>query len=359
MSSNQYVIDINGNVTICLSDFVKKFKDLSASSEEKTLATVTLAVSILCLFICFVVFLVYSVLRSLSGKNNMILVVCLLSSQTSLLLGYLVDDMSRLCAVLGAALHYFTLCVFCALIICSYHVYAMFTTMHLSTKVTRENRWLAYYCCFTISVPLAVVGAVVAVHGSRRLTWRTFGYGGGTVCLLSSTTALWLSFFLPLLVTMVIVTVLFCMTTSSLRHNKDIETNATDEKHVNFYFRVAVVTSITWTIGVAGIVTSLPPLRITSLIFQCLLGLYVFASLVLSPRVTKLLSGSCCQSRHPPRGRTSLNIKMASTKDCPVTPPCIQATAYRKREPVELRSVKGRHPTERYTRRGDIMEYVA
>uniref|UniRef100_A0A0B7A9Q7 Uncharacterized protein n=1 Tax=Arion vulgaris TaxID=1028688 RepID=A0A0B7A9Q7_9EUPU len=79
LHSNSYLMNLQGNVTICMSDFLHKLDKYSSkrSPTEETLAIVLLSISVLSLFVSFLVFLLFTVLRSLPGKNNMILVVCL------------------------------------------------------------------------------------------------------------------------------------------------------------------------------------------------------------------------------------------------------------------------------------------
>ncbi|CAL1536292.1 unnamed protein product [Lymnaea stagnalis] len=331
---NRYLVDLDGNVTVCLDDFlVKLTRDTGQrTTVENILVAVILPVSLLCLLACFTVFLAFSELRALSGRNNMLFTACLFCSQGALLLGYVVDDTSRWCVAFGVLSHYFCLCFFCALVICSYHMYAKFTTMHLSANETKEGRRLLVYCCITFSVPLAVILLVIIVHVTTHLPEVVVGYGGGAICIMSKVTAVWVSLFLPLGISLTITTILYIITCLSLRHNKDVETNATEERHVKFYFRSSLLTSITWTIGIVAIVTSCAYTRIAFIVMQSLLGLYVFVTLVLTERVTRLLTGCCCGSRRPPRGRTSLNLKMASRSECPARNPCIVATGFRKRD---------------------------
>ncbi|KAH9519529.1 hypothetical protein Btru_002934 [Bulinus truncatus] len=329
---HRYSLDLDGNVSICLEDFLPKLsKDSSRrTSAENIAVAVLLPISLFSLLACFTVFVAFRELQTLSGKNNMLLTACLFCSQGALLLGYVVDDMSVSCIVLGVFTHYFCLCLLCALIVCSYNVYAMFTTMHLSANVNREGRRLLLYCCFTFISPVPVILVVIVVHLVSNFPSVVVGYGDGAVCIMSKVNAAWVSLFVPVGVCLVITSLLFTLTCTSLRHNKDVETNAAEERHVQFYFRTSLVTSLAWTTGVIGISTSLPSIRITFIVLQCILGLYVFVTLVLTERVTRLLTGCCCGSRRPPRGRTSLNLKMASQAECPARNPCIVATGFRK-----------------------------
>ncbi|XP_059139492.1 uncharacterized protein LOC131927727 [Physella acuta] len=331
---NRYFEDLDGNVTVCLEDFLSVLTPDPAkrTTMENVLVSVLLPISMLCLLACFAVFFAFAELRSLSGKNNMLFIAALFCSQGALLLGYIVDDDSSLCVAFGVLNHYFCLCLFCALIVCSYHVYAIFATMHLSANTTKEGRALTLYCFFTGIAPLLVIALVILVHTTTHLPSVVLGYGGGAMCLLSKLTTLWVSLFLPLVICLVIAIVLFVLTCISLRHNIDLEINAADERHVHFYFRASLISFLTWMVGCVGIITSLPNIRIAFIIMQWVLGLYVFVTLVLTDRVTRLLTGCCCGSRRPPRGRTSFNLKMENRAECPARKPCIVATGFRKTE---------------------------
>ncbi|KAK0056940.1 hypothetical protein Bpfe_013592, partial [Biomphalaria pfeifferi] len=329
---SRYTMDLDGNVSICLEDFLLKLnRDTSKrSGAENIVVAVLLPISLFSLLACFTVFVAFAELRSLSGKNNMLLTASLFCSQGALLLGYVVEDLSVSCVAIGILTHYFCLCLLCALIVCSYNVYATFATMHLSVNLNREWRSLLLYCCFIFILPIPVVVVVIITHLVTHLPAVVVGYGGGAICIVSKATAIWVSLFVPIGVCLVITSILFVLTCTSLRHNKDVETNALEERHVQFYFRASLMTSLSWIVGFVGILTSFPSIRIAFIVLQCILGIYVFVTLVLTERVTRLLTGCCCGSRRPPRGRTSLNLKMASRSDCPARNPCIVATGFRK-----------------------------
>lgn len=360
LPSNKYLMDLNDSVTICISDFSHKLGSSRSRHfvMEEVAVIVLLVVSLLCLLGCLIMFLTFSVLRSFSGQIDMVFIICLFCSQTTLLIGHLVDDRSKTCSVVGVLSHYFTICVFCSLMVCSYQIYVTFTTMHQSAGVTRDQSSIVLYCCFIFLMPLSIIGAVVGVHISRDVTWHTFGYGGTHACLLSSILSTWLAFFVPVVAFMVINLILFGMTSCNIHRNKDVETNTANERLASLYLRVSLLTSVTWIIGMTETFTSFDPLRITFFVMQCLLGLYVFMSLILAPGVTRLFSGTRCQSRHPQRGKTSQNLKTESSKECPGKPSCSIGMGYRKRDLNMIHANIRRQPAERYTKRNEFMESV-
>ncbi|GFN82385.1 peptide receptor gpcr [Plakobranchus ocellatus] len=354
LTENKYLLTMEGNVSICLEDFLSKlgFDRSKRSHAEKIVVSVLLPISIMCLLATLSVFLAFSALRNLPGKTNIIFVICLLCSQAALFLVYLESDVrTQACAVKGAVAHYFGLSVFVAQAACSYHVYTAFTTMHLSSVLKREGKYLAVYCAVTFILPLLIVGVVVtlnvfsasgspsrspgdstpsSIDTARHNSVSYFGYGGGALCLLSTPLAVWVSLLLPVIVFLAAAVALFALTYSSLRHTiKDLETSSRDIRHVHFYFRVSLMTSLAWILAIVGHVTALPIFRIAFVVVYCFVGCYTFFTLVLTRQVTRLVTGCCCGSRRPPMGRTSLNLKMVPATECHARNPCIVATGFK------------------------------
>ena len=356
ITGDTYIMSMEGNVSICLEDFLAKlgFDRSKRSDVEKIVVSVLLPISIMCLLATLSVFLAFSALRTLPGNSNIIFIVCLLCSQSALFLVYLENDVrTKGCAVKGAIAHYFGLSVLVALSVCSYHVYTAFTTMHLSFVLKRENKYLAVYCAITFILPLLIVSAVVVsnifpstnfpalapgetttssfnMHVTRLESSSNFGYGGGALCLLSTPLAVWVSFLVPVVVFLAVDVALFALTYSSLRHTiKDLETSSRDIRHVHFYFRVSLMISLAWVLAIVGHVTALYIFRISFVVVYCFVGCYTFFTLVLTRQVTRLVTGCCCGSRRPPMGRTSLNLKLVPVTECHARTPCIVATGFK------------------------------
>ncbi|GFS15502.1 G-protein coupled receptor Mth [Elysia marginata] len=356
LTGNTYLMTIEGNVSMCLEVFLAKlgFDRSKRSDAEKIVVSVLVPISAMCLVATLSVYLAFSTLRTLPGNTNIIFVVCLLCSQASLFLVYLENDVrTQGCAVKGAVTHYFGLTVLVAQTACSYHVYTAFTTMHLSSVLKKEKRYLVVYCFFTFILPLLIVGAVVIINAfpssslptlapgaspasslnTQRLMHGNefgFGYGGGALCLLTTPLAVWVSFLLPAVVLVVTDVVLFAITYCSLRHTmKDLETSSRDIRHVHFYFRISLLTTMAWILAIVGHVTALSMCRIAFVVVYCFVGCYTFFTLVLTRQVTRLVTGCCCGSRRPPIGRTSLNLKMVPVTECHARNPCIVATRFK------------------------------
>ncbi|XP_005089160.2 uncharacterized protein LOC101860135 [Aplysia californica] len=330
LSNDRFIMDLEGNVTICLEDFLPKVKGEGRrrTMEETILAYALLPISIFCLILCLIVYLVFAVLRTLPGKNNMVLISSLLCCHSALLVGYVIDDVSDSCGIVGVVSHYFALCLHCALLVCSYHVYAIFTTMHLSANIPRENRTFLLYVFFVIFAPIVVVVIVIVVNVALDENGSHIGYGKLAICLLSSETGAWTALFIPSIIIIIINLTLFCLTYASLRQNKDIETNITDERHVHFYIRATVLAFIAWTFYLISVSMPSPIIRIIFIVFQCLLGVYIFIALILTRRISGLLFTFCCEDRPNSKDVTSFKIggvARNSTKN-----PTIVVTGFRK-----------------------------
>ena len=251
------------------------------------------------------------------------LTTSLLACQISLLIGYVLRNDDAMCNILGVVTHYLALSVHCSLLICSYHVYTIFTTMYLSQNIPRENRTFFMYVIFVITVPGIIVAVVALI--SFLINSDDLGYGDAFICFLRKHVLAWTVMFVPSVVVLSVNVVLFCLTYASLRQNEDIETNITDEKHVHFYLRVNIMVALTWLFYVLSVAAEVRAMLFLFLVLQCICGIYMFVALVLSRRVTALLFTLCCEDRTD-NNVTSMRMNNgASAKE-----PAILATAFRK-----------------------------
>ena len=341
-SQIEYEMDLDGNVTVCLEDFLVKVKvqrQGRRTMEETILVFALLPVSCICLLLSLVVYCLLPVLRSLPGKNNMVLIISVLCCQISLLIGYAISDSNADCTLIGIMTHYFSLCFDCALIVCSYHCYTIFTTMQLSRNLSKENRTFVRYTMFIIFTPFVLVSIVVLINIFADIVADQpldIGYGTESFCLVGSKTIGWTGIFIPTFLTLVINMVLFCLTYSSLKENEDIETNDTDERHVHIYCKLNVLSFFTWAIYVTYLSISwkLSVLRVLFIVLQCTLGIYIFIRLILTRRVTQHLATLCCESRQYDDQR-SLRSRSLSLDSSPARPrrqrsPKVVGTGFRQ-----------------------------
>ena len=132
------------NVVLTHSDFylfkqntaricVEKFLQLLKREEKKSYVIKTIMIagtclSLVALFITFITYCLYRPLRTLPGKNNMSLVFALFCALGLLEFGIDRTDNDTECIVLGVSIHYFWLCNFCYLNVCSFHMFRTFRT---------------------------------------------------------------------------------------------------------------------------------------------------------------------------------------------------------------------------------------
>ena len=333
LSPSLYLRDEHENVTICLQQYVPKLQaqqadhDSKSSLEQTLLLYVLLPSSCLCLAFSLAVHLILPALRTIPGKNNMMLISSLLATQLSLLIGYIAKEDDFVCEVFGLVTHYFSLAVISALLVSSYHVYTIFTTMHLAQDLPRDKTRFVFYILFVVIAPALIV-ITVAVLSSIQ-DHEDFGYGSIHLCYIRSSTLAWTVLFLPGLVVLVITTLLFCLTFASLRQNEDIETNITDEKHVHFYFRVNILTFLAWTCFVISCAAKVRSLLFLFLVLHFVLGVYFLVALIMTRRVTDLLLVVCCGGQVL-AGPAQTSMRINNGRSTTAKQPTVLATGFRK-----------------------------
>ena len=138
--------------------------------------------SLLCLAITFLTYSLFKCIRTLPGINNMNLALTLFGAQIFTQFGLWLTEHKGRCIILGIITHYFWLCTFCAMNICSFHMFRVFTSfMHSSQN---QSKWMVlkyrlYVYVSPVFTVLLYIVVKVSVDESQHL-----GYGG-SVCFLS------------------------------------------------------------------------------------------------------------------------------------------------------------------------------
>ncbi|XP_053319833.1 adhesion G protein-coupled receptor E2-like [Spea bombifrons] len=171
----------NGTHTLCSCSHVSSFailtslKDFQEDGGLTLLSRIGLSISIFCLAVSFLTFLLCRSIRSAHTSVLMALIGCLFLGQLLFLLGAHQTRNKLLCSIIAGGLHFFFLCAFCWMFLESVLLFLTVRNLRAMNYLTAKRHHFPYVCVVGFGVPVIVVtvSAVIYPHeyGTERYCW--------------------------------------------------------------------------------------------------------------------------------------------------------------------------------------------
>lgn len=233
------------------------FSDEAVKSREPKdwilaiLTMICIGLSLVGLFLTFVVYCLVPELRTLPGKNSMALMLHLFVSHLLFLTtSYRTADVV-LCRVFGVLLHYFWMASFTWMLICAYHMFIIFTRFRDFTKHGRGDiKRFIVYSVICVVVPIFIVICCLVTHIVQS-TGKEIGYGG-MQCYLNSPMGVGVFFVAPLIFILLMNAIFFTKTILAIQSVPDMKeaSNKSKKRHVVIYIKMSLLLGFTWIFGV-------------------------------------------------------------------------------------------------------------
>ncbi|XP_031755214.1 adhesion G protein-coupled receptor E2 [Xenopus tropicalis] len=244
------IIFSNISHTVCSCDHLSTFAVIMAPCDIKedrglhSVSRIGLGVSVLCLFLSLVTFLLCRSLRSAHTSMLVALCGCLFLGQLIILFGLHQTQFRILCSIIAGCLHYILLCAFCWMTLESVLLFLTVRNLNAMNYLTSRRSHFPTACIIGFGVPAVIVAISAAV--------RYDGYGTGKSCWLSLN-LIW-SFLGPVCVFITINTTLLILTFWLLRVKlASLNTNVSSLKNTRLLaFKALVqlfILGSTWILG--------------------------------------------------------------------------------------------------------------
>ncbi|MEW8545687.1 MAG: Mth family G-protein coupled receptor [Candidatus Thiodiazotropha sp.] len=289
----EFLIVDDTTVRVCQSDYIvepEKTSQLSLLSRaHNVFSYVFTLMSLFCLLLTFTTYCLFLDLRTVPGKNIMSLCVSLFVAQGSLQFSSFILTNEVICVPFAILTHYSWLATFCAMNVCSFHMYRLFYfRMMSSPEALRSFNHNKYYLLYTYTLPLAVVVLTVVVHlGASKGEFT--GYGK-FACFISDIYTIVFTFIVP--ATMIFVTnfAFFAIAFHAIRTSPRIGTASKNRREFFMYLKLCTLTGIAWPLQVIDGLLPLTAFSFVAVFINALQGVYIFVSYVCNKRVLKLFA---------------------------------------------------------------------
>ncbi|XP_060064317.1 uncharacterized protein LOC132544700 [Ylistrum balloti] len=284
---------IDKKVRVCLKDFEEMFNGsyVTKYSEPPLHAALNITtlvcniISLVCLFLTFITYCLFPVMRSLPGMNNMSLVFAMFFAQLLFQCGFYLTSSPILCQVFGVLIHILWLSTFGCMNVCSYHMYSVFAGDIIAGRLSAWGwkRRISFYILYSYGLSAIIVFTnIIIVYFTSDDD--SIGYGT-TRCFISNPISFYLTFLAPVLVVCFCNIYFFIRTALQIKNSPKVDSTKERKNQHVIYIKLFSITGITW---ILLVIDTLFPVSIFSFlvtIATACQGLFVLASFVLNKRV--------------------------------------------------------------------------
>jgi hypothetical protein len=304
LNSNKFQRLQSNGIQICVQDipyYVNNFRELNnhphGISSLTVLTFVCVGISLICLLLTFITYACFRNLRTVPGLNNMFLIFSLFSAQLMLIIRPFSNrqDFSIGATVVSALTHFFWLCTFFWLQICSFHMCLVFTSkVRIDQRKGAEKETVVKYSLFGFGFPatIVIVNIVTSlIVSSGKMT----GYDR-TSTLMTFRTAFIVTLLCPLIFVCISNIVFYIITIYKILSVPHIENSSGNRSHLSVYIKLFSLTGLTWILQIVDTFLEMSILSYLVAVLNGLQGLFIFLSYVCNARVLKMWLKLCSLS---------------------------------------------------------------
>ena len=280
-------------VRVCISDYLRNVdydmrpKPGVSYSPQAILSFVCNLMSMVGLLITLVTYSLLDELRSVPGKNNMMLSLHLLIAQCLYQFGMDKTEYPTACIVLGILIHMFWLTAIFWMNACTLHMFRTFVTGQSYRSVRAFDPQVFGYAfyCYSVAIFIVSINIGISLYESDA---KDFGYGDRH-CYISKPAMVGWTFALPVGVIIILnlsffLAVVYQISASTMRRRG----KQTDRANTVIYMKLSSLTGVTWVFGYLYLWTEFEPLEYIFIVLNAGQGVFIFISFICTKRITKL-----------------------------------------------------------------------
>lgn len=293
LNANEFEVIDNNSIRVCKKDYDRISKqpvtELSLLHRvHNVFSYVFTMTSLFCLLVTFITYCIFPDLRTIPGKNIMSLCLSLFVAQGCLQFSSFIMTHESICVPFAILTHYSWLATFCAMNVCSFHMYRIFYNKRMVvSKGLRQFEQTKYYLIYTYTFPFAVVILNVAIH--LGVSKGEFTGYGKYVCFLSDTLTIVLTFIVPAGLIFIANFVFFLLAFQAIRTSSRIACTVRDRREYFIYLKLCTLTGFSWPLQIIDSFFPLSAFSFVAVFINALQGFYIFSSYVCNERIWKLL----------------------------------------------------------------------
>ena len=286
-------------ISLCLDDYIAKADQMRRQySENKTvmeritviLSFVCSLVSIACLCITIVTYILFVEMRTIPGKINVSLCATLLVAQ---LFQQFTIDLTQdkiICYAFGVLIHYAWAATILWMNVASFNLFRCFSPKNMSRAPGDFHPSLLLYSVNVYGLSLFLVGANI-LYSFLATKGNDFGYGT-KLCYISSTVGLLATFVAPAAIVVLTNGCFLLITIWRVSNVPKIKrAQMTERNNIPIYLKMSTLTGVCWLFGFLRILSSSDVFEVLFILANASQGLLLMASFVCNKRVLAYYRG--------------------------------------------------------------------
>lgn len=248
--------------------------------------------SLFCLIFTLMAYALFSELRTMAGKNKILLSSCLfVTHSVCLYLSLFAPPVNSVyCRLLSFLLHYFWLASFCSMNMFSWHVFRSFSSVTKCFDSNNKGFWKNL--TFVTACPAVVVACVVSINVITSDSTH-LGYGE-TTCFLDNIYSLIFGFLVPAVLVFLLNVVFLSLAFYKVHKSPTLQSNEDGRSELNICANLCVVTGIAWISVFMDTFLGSSIFSFIATFFNAFQGVCVFIALVLNKKMFDLLKKGLC-----------------------------------------------------------------
>ncbi|CAG2224216.1 unnamed protein product [Mytilus edulis] len=179
LGRNEYLTVKNNSIRVCSDRYLQLISEVPLENINISMFIIRVicnVVSLICLILTFITYILFKSLRTVPGQNNMTLVLCMNLNELLFHVRLYSLENVYLCQAIGVLQHYFFLTVFTSFNVCTFHIYRVFTKS-FSTTANSNIQVLFKYKAYIFGIPAIIVTSNILVTFIYH-DYQSIGYGG-------------------------------------------------------------------------------------------------------------------------------------------------------------------------------------
>lgn len=247
----------------------------------RMISAVGIGVSIVCLVVHLIAFILLKDLRNLSGKNLASLCFALLMAYTSFALANALEN--TVCIVNAVITYYFFLAAFSWMLIMSFDVWRSLKIATKELRVSSGKQWRKFFiysaCGWLVPAKFVLVALLVDLCPMGEVGQRFQPNFGRKACWFNNGQSLLLFFILPVFITLLCNVTFFIFSAVMIYSSHSMtrySASPATKRDFRLYARLSLIMGLTWITGLIAGLANNTAMWILFIMSNAFLGLFIF-----------------------------------------------------------------------------------
>ena len=246
-------------------------------------------ISVVCLLLTLVTFMLFPALRTQPGLNNMFLSLFFIGAYLALI--FKASTGSPIgCSILGGIVHFCWVLVFFWMNVCSIHMFRVFRSLGRQVPSSIHFCLTLKYLIYSVISTFVIMGIniVVSICISNG---ETYGYGliNNSLCYIRYPLMVLLTMALPANLIVLSNLIMFFIISLKIRESSKIQKHTQkDRNYFSIYARLSTVTGLTWLSSIPAVLSGSAVFAYIFSVLNCSQGIFIFIAFICNKRVVNL-----------------------------------------------------------------------